>query len=152
LEDEGITVLEDETQIVPLGSARLTITGVTNIYRRRPSRDILERAMEGRDARALALFLTHQPTVDLVHWAAEREYDLFLAGHTHGGQVVFNYFGYRACISNRETSFVSGFFRVGSMLVSVTNGLGLTLAPVRFHAPAEITLIRVIPHAPAGSR
>lgn len=152
LEEQGIIVLEDETRLVPIGSATLNITGVTNIYRRRPSRDILDRVAAGRDAQALALFLTHQPTVDLVWHAAEKGYDLFLAGHTHGGQVVFNYFGYRACVSNRETSFVSGFFRVGSMLVSVTNGLGLTLAPIRFHAPAEITLIRVIPSRAAGGR
>lgn len=150
LEEHGIIVLEDETRLVPIGTTMLTITGVTNIYRRRPSRDILERAMAGRDARALALFLTHQPTVELVQQVAEKGYDLFLAGHTHGGQVVFNYFGYRACVSNRETSFVSGTFRVGSMLVSVTNGLGLTLAPVRFHAPAEITLIRIVPERRGG--
>ena len=36
---------------------------------------------------------------------------------------------------------MSGMFHVKGLDVVITNGLGMTLAPVRFHAPAEITLI-----------
>jgi hypothetical protein len=45
--------------------------------------------------------------------------------------------------SRLETRYVTGFYRVGRMLVSVNNELGLTLAPIRYHAPAEVTLIVV---------
>jgi predicted MPP superfamily phosphohydrolase len=77
----------------------------------------------------------------LVKHAEENDYDLFLAGHTHGGQIAFPLPGFLLTGSSFETPYVSGFYRAGSMLVSVTNGLGLTLAPVRYNAPAEITLI-----------
>jgi predicted MPP superfamily phosphohydrolase len=40
-----------------------------------------------------------------------------------------------------ETKFISGLYHVSQLDLSVTNGLGLTLAPIRFHAPAEIVLV-----------
>jgi predicted MPP superfamily phosphohydrolase len=41
----------------------------------------------------------------------------------------------------RETEFYSGSYHVGSTAIVVTDGVGLTLAPVRYHARAEVTTI-----------
>ncbi|HSF23722.1 MAG TPA: metallophosphoesterase, partial [Blastocatellia bacterium] len=90
---------------------------------------------------SLSILLTHQPSTWLVRLAADREFDMFLGGHTHGGQIVFPLPGFLLTGSSFETDYVTGFHRVGSMLVSINNGLGLTLAPIRYHAPAEVTLI-----------
>jgi len=74
--------------------------------------------------------------------ARNEGYNLLVAGHTHGGGVAFGIPGlFLWAPASFESSFVSGLFHLGSLDLIVTNGLGLTLAPVRFHAPAEIVLI-----------
>jgi hypothetical protein len=147
LTQHGIEVIEDASRIISLGSGQMQVTAVTNTYQRRPQGSRLDQLAPGHDARVVSVFLTHQPSGELIELAAKQGYDFFLAGHTHGGQVVLNYFGLRLTPVLTETKFISGFYEVGQMLVSVSNGLGLTFAPVRFQAPAEITLLRLTPVA-----
>ncbi|MBI3949622.1 MAG: metallophosphoesterase [Acidobacteria bacterium] len=145
LRANGIDVIEDNRRLLTLGSSQIELTGVTNIYNRRPRASWLQHLAGTKNNHLISVFLTHQPTDALIGFARENGYDLFLAGHTHGGQVVLNYFGIRLTPVMLETSFLSGFYQVGHMLVSVSNGFGLTFAPVRFQAPAEITLLRLRP-------
>lgn len=141
LQSRGITVLENRTVTVPLEHGSIVITGVTNVYRNTLSDGIVDKLAGERPQGSIDVLLTHQPSTWLVELAASRNYDLFLAGHTHGGQIVFPLPGFLLTGSSFETKYVTGFYKVGSMLASVTNGLGLTLAPIRYHAPAEVTLI-----------
>jgi uncharacterized protein len=141
LKRSGIQVLDNESIIVPIGSSRISLTGITNVYRTRPSAGALEKQENQRSKSPLNIMLTHQPSPWLVDFASAHGYDLFLAGHTHGGQIAFPLPGLRLCGSRFETKYVSGFYRAGGMTVSVTNGVGLTLAPIRYNAPAEITSI-----------
>lgn len=76
--------------------------------------------------------------------AAEKGYNLFLAGHTHGGQIVFKPFGVTFTPPRFESAFYRGAFFLHRMFVSINSGLGLTLAPIRFNAPAEITSIKIV--------
>jgi predicted MPP superfamily phosphohydrolase len=143
LAKNGVTVIEDAVATVPVGSSHLVITGVTNVYRDRVLPETIEKLESSRSQAPLNIFITHQPSPWLVDIAAKSGYDLFLAGHTHGGQIAFPLPGFILTGSLLETPYVTGFSRVGSMLVSTNNGLGLTLAPIRYHAPAEVTLIVV---------
>lgn len=150
LSENGVKLLDDATTGVIVGSSLVAITGITNVYRMRAVESSLEDIEKRRPPAPLSIFLTHQPSEPLVKFAAERRYDLFLAGHTHGGQIVLPLPGILITGSTLETRYVSGFEQVGSMLVSVTNGLGLTLAPIRYNAPAEVTMIRIRRATPAG--
>ena len=141
LQAKGIVVLENKTATLAVDDASIVITGVTNVYRNNVSEQTVNKLAQQRGQAALSILLTHQPSTWLVRVAAEREYDLFLGGHTHGGQIVFPLPGFLLTGSTFETDYVTGFYRVGSMLVSINNGLGLTLAPIRYNAPAEVTLI-----------
>jgi hypothetical protein len=49
--------------------------------------------------------------------------------------------GIPVSVSHFETPYYSGFYQIGNLLLSVTNGLGLTIAPIRYQAPAEVTLL-----------
>ncbi len=141
LEKNGVTVLNNVATLVPVDSAFISLTGLTNVYRTRPSEVALRTVEQQRPRGPINILLTHQPSFEIVKHAVENDYDLVTAGHTHGGQIVLPFPFFLLTPSSFETDYVSGFYRVGQMMVSVTNGLGLTLAPVRYRAAAEVTLI-----------
>jgi predicted MPP superfamily phosphohydrolase len=141
LEENGVTLLDNSAKLISVGSASISLTGITNVYRTRPSAQALASLEQGRPQAAVSILLTHQPSEWLVDYAAKRGYDLLTAGHTHGGQIVFPLPGFLLTGSSFETAYVTGFYKAGPMLVSINNGLGLTLAAVRYNAPAEITVI-----------
>lgn len=137
----GIRVIEDSTIFLRVDTCRIALSVVTYTYPQRPTQAQLEKvSAEGEgDYRIL---LVHQPAESLVEFARDKGYRLLLAGHTHGGGIVFGIPGvFLIAPASFETKFVSGLYHVGQLNLSVTNGLGLTLAPVRFHAPAEIVLV-----------
>ena len=141
MERHGIKVLEDSTIVLNADSARVAISVVTYTYLQKPTKKRLENLAFGVD-QTYKIFLVHQPTEDLVQLARQNGYSLFVAGHTHGGGLAFGVPGlFLFAPASLETKYVSGLFNVGRMVVSVTNGLGLTLTAVRFQAPAEITIL-----------
>ena len=143
LREHGITVVEDSTLTLHINDTPLTITGVTYTYRQRPKPEALQEIVEAGGG-GYKVFLVHQPAEQLVELAAQHGYHLFLAGHTHGGGITLGIPGIAlAAPASFESRFVSGFYGVGEMLVCVTNGLGFTLAPIRYHAPAEIVVLRL---------
>ncbi len=140
----GLRLYDNENVILKIDNAKIGLTFVTNIYSVRPEIETLNKLASENEA-DLKIFVTHQPSESLVDFAHKNGYKIFLAGHTHGGQVVFSFFGFKLIPSRIETKYVSGYYRVDSMLVNVNNGLGFTFAPIRFNAPAEITLIKLLP-------
>ncbi|HEY6330447.1 MAG TPA: metallophosphoesterase [Blastocatellia bacterium] len=148
LEKNGMVVLRDSAKILPVGDSSISLTGVTNVYARRPNPSALNALEAARPKTALDIFYTHQPSNSLIDSVAAAGYPLFLAGHTHGGQVVFPLPGFLLTGSSFETHYVTGFFKKGSTFISICNGLGMTLAPIRYQAPAEITLIDVRSEGP----
>lgn len=141
LKTAGVHVVEDTTVVFFVNHTRVAIAVITYTYGQRPENDRLTRILEA-SADSYRILLVHQPAEILVEKAAGAGFDLFIAGHTHGGGIAFGIPGvFLLAPANAESRFVSGFYEVGSLLVSITNGLGFTLAPVRFHAPAEIVIL-----------
>jgi predicted MPP superfamily phosphohydrolase len=141
LKGAGVTVVEDTTLTVGSDDAKIAVTVVTYTYGQKPSTGRIEQLLD-TNADHYRILLVHQPAEILVSTAEKKGYQLFVAGHTHGGGIAFGIPGlFLIAPASIENRYVSGFYRVGSLIVSVTNGLGFTLAPVRYHAPAEIVII-----------
>ncbi len=87
------------------------------------------------------IFLTHQPQEFLINSALKNKYDLFLAGHTHGGQITLVFPFIQLTPTLIETRFVKGDFYFNDMLAVVCGGLGMSLAPVRYNSTPEIVVI-----------
>jgi predicted MPP superfamily phosphohydrolase len=143
LKKGGWFFLENSHQLVEHNNKRILITGITNIYSRKISSAELKQIFANAPAADLRILLSHQPSPNLVEIAANSGYDLFLSGHTHGGQVRFRPFGFTITPSMFETPYYSGRYQVNNMTLIVTNGIGLTLAPLRYQAPAEIAVIEL---------
>lgn len=108
------------------------------------NRNSLDRALTGIPPDALKIFLYHYP--DLIKEVAEREVDLYLAGHTHGGQVALPIYGALMTLSKYGKTYESGLFRERDTWLYVNRGIGMEgrhTPPVRFWAPPELTLIEV---------
>lgn len=137
----GWTFLENEHRVVTWKGKRILVTGITHIYSQKLDPGRFDRIVDRAPEADLRILLVHQPAEWLIHRAAARGYSLVVAGHTHGGQIVFHPLGVPLTPSMRETQYYSGTYRVGQTAVVVTDGVGLTLAPIRYHATSEVTTI-----------
>lgn len=138
LADCGWKFIENNHYVIEQQGTKIAITVLTHVYSQRIDRKQLQSLLKNKPAADLYILLVHQPAGEIIQAAAENGYDLFLAGHTHGGQVVFKPFGFNLTPSQFENEHYSGYKKVGALNVFVTNGIGLTLMPLRYHAPAEV--------------
>ncbi len=143
LQEQGIAMVDNDKLAIDIDSATIGITFITNTYVERIPLKILDSLVNGSSNHDLKIFLTHQPRQYLINKAVEYNYDLFFAGHTHGGQItlVFPFIALGPTLI--ETSYVRGDFWFDNMLMIVTPGLGMSLAPVRYNSTPEVTIIKL---------
>jgi hypothetical protein len=94
--------------------------------------------IQGLPGEKFVLFMKHQPVVPS---ASVEKIDLQLSGHTHGGQIFPFYW-----LTRLRYPLGLGLhtFQGGGSLY-VTRGTGTWGPPMRVLAPAEITLIELVP-------
>ncbi len=134
LERLGIAVLSNEHRLVVRGEGRLLLAGVTDLS----AASDPAAAVAGAPPSDVRVLLAHQPRSAFAAQAAG--YDLQLSGHTHGGQ----YFPFNLLIRLFQP-FVAGLHRLESMWLYVSRGTGYWGPPLRLCAPAEITLLELVP-------
>lgn len=105
-------------------------------------------ALAALDNSAYTIMLYHSP--DVAPRAAQAGADLYLAGHTHGGQVRLPWYGAMITLSGTGKRFEAGQYRLGETDIYVNRGLGTEgyhVPPLRFLCRPEVTLIEVWPRA-----
>ncbi len=106
-----------------------------------------------QDHRSIAAALTTPPegfrialvhTPDMAAEAAAAGHDLYLCGHTHGGQICWP--GGHPIITNckRRPDLASGLWREGEMWGYTSRGAGVSSIGRRHNCPPEVTLIRLV--------
>ena len=137
----GVTMKDNDNLIISVDSAKIGLTIITHTYSNRIDQEDLELLVNGTDTLDLKILLTHQPRQFLIDKAIKNKYDLFLAGHTHGGQVSFLFPFITLTPTLIETFYVKGDFYFDQMLMVVNRGLGMSIAPLRYNSTPEITII-----------
>jgi predicted MPP superfamily phosphohydrolase len=90
----------------------------------------------------LRILLSHSP--DQLEWARRHDFDLVLAGHTHGGQIRFPLIGPIIAPSRFGGRYACGVFCEPPTLMHVSRGVS-SMFPVRLRCPpelAKLTLVR----------
>lgn len=98
------------------------------------------------------VLLYHSP--ELMPQAAALGLDLYLCGHTHGGQVRLPLIGPVLTSSQLGRRYVMGHYQEGATHLYVTRGVGfegLSAPRVRFLCPPEILLVTMEPAGDADS-
>lgn len=96
---------------------------------------------------AYTIVAYHSP--DLVEDLPTRP-DLYVTGHTHGGQVRLPLYGAIITFSRFDKKYEMGRYDVNGTVMYVNRGIGFepNLPRVRFFAPPELTMIEVVGTAP----
>ncbi len=73
---------------------------------------------------------------------AQKDIDLVLSGHTHGGQVVPVKFGnFNMSFAATVSKYIEGIYKIGKSNMYVSRGIGSVGLPIRLNCPPEITKI-----------
>jgi predicted MPP superfamily phosphohydrolase len=143
-----ITVLEDRVQKLPIGEREIDLVGVSNYGSTRDGQ-ILSALMKQVPQDVYSILLYHTP--DLIEVANRLQIDLYLAGHTHGGQVRLPLWGAIITMSAYGKQYESGLYQLNPTTLYVSRGIGmegLSLPRVRFLCPPEMVLIDMGNEAP----
>ena len=140
LNNYNVEMIDNELRYLEIDSTRIGITFITNTYVSDISETTLKNLSSSNKA-DFKIFLTHQPREFLINSAAKNNYDLFLAGHTHGGQITLLFPFIQLTPTLVETTYIKGDFYFNNMLAVVCGGLGMSLAPVRYNSTPEIVII-----------
>ncbi len=138
---DNVRLLEDEIIHLETPAGPVTVFGMWCTHDRAADLPRLRALAEDMPPDALNIFLYHSP--DLAPEVGELGFDLYLAGHTHGGQLRLPGFGALLTSSELFKAYEMGRYTVNGSTLYVTRGLGMEgmSAPrFRFRCPPEITL------------
>jgi uncharacterized protein len=99
------------------------------------------------DGSQLRILLSHSP--DQFAWARRWDFDLMLAGHTHGGQIRLPIVGPVVCPSRHGVKYAGGTFYSYPTLMHVSRGISAE-APIRLNCRPELSRL-VLQTARSGS-
>ena len=100
-----------------------------------------------------SIFLYHKP--DLIEEMKGANVDLYLAGHTHGGQVALPFYGAIITLSKYGKRYEAGEYKVGNTILYVNRGIGTEGKfgfRVRFLVKPEITVFDIRPARPGDKK
>lgn len=139
-----IILLDDELRRVTVDGSALTLVGVSNLNWQRDA-EALRTLMAQTALTETTLLLYHTP--DLAEVAAATGVDLYLAGHTHGGQVRLPFYGALITLSRFGKRYEAGRYTVGPTTLYVSRGIGMegAFAPrARFLCPPEVVVVDLV--------
>lgn len=143
LAEVDVSMVHNDKRVINVGKSEIGITFITNTYVEKINPQTLDFLLNHSPVYDLRIFLTHQPREYLVPKVESHNYDIFLAGHTHGGQVSFLFPFTNLSLTQFETKYVRGDFWFDDMLMVVNRGLGMSLVPIRYNSTPEVTIIKL---------
>ncbi len=137
----GFEELDHKTIKLQKNGETIYISGL-NFERPEGFRELLEDVPDS----SFSILLYH--TADLVEDLQNLNVDLYLSGHTHGGQVRLPFFGALTTLSKFGKKYEAGMYTVGKTKLYINRGIGLeggSAPQVRFLARPEITVFNIEP-------
>jgi len=139
-----VTWLMDETAELTVKGRRIRLVGVRCTWNRWQDGERLRRLLPGSAGDVFTVLLYHSP--DLMPQVAGNGIDLYLAGHTHGGQLCLPLFGALITGSDFWKRYEAGRYEEKGTVLYVSRGLGmegLGAPRARFFSPPELVVIEL---------
>jgi len=141
LQATGIHLIDGARALLQSENATLELIGLPGIARHDLDAAYIA-SQPPKPPGALRIVLSHYP--DHILRTKPLKPDLFLAGHTHGGQICLP--GRRPIITHDALPkcFGAGVHRYDDTWMVISRGLGFASLPVRLFCPAEVCEITVV--------
>jgi predicted MPP superfamily phosphohydrolase len=148
--ESPVQLLRNDHRSIDIKGKKLFMLGVDDTRGSGSNMDTVLNYYTGLDAKlkqsdpefnsAPKILLCHKPYgFDAL---AEKEIDLILSGHTHGGQVVPIKFGtFNMSFAATVSKYIEGIYKIGKSNMYVSRGIGSVGLPIRLNCPPEITKI-----------
>lgn len=134
LQKNGIKVLENSSTKVPTKRKYISIVGYADATER-----TIKAAKAARGTTRPRILVTHNPDV---YYNVIEDYNLILAGHTHGGQIIIPFTP--PLFSSSKYKFNNGVIKPGQNTMIVSKGLGTTGIKARFNCKPEIVVVTFV--------
>jgi predicted MPP superfamily phosphohydrolase len=141
LEEMGIRMLLNESDVIERDGARLHLSGVDDAHFFRV--DNIEKAASEVPHDEVSILLSHTP--EIYRQAAHAGFNLLLGGHTHGGQICLPGSIPLTLDSALPRHMGSGMWQYRDMVGYTSVGVGSSVVTVRFNCLPEITLHHLYP-------
>lgn len=142
INDAGSNLLINRNERIIINNSPLNIVGIDNLGMRQKFGN-LNKAFENVVEDETSILLCHDPTNWDLNIRNKFPADLTLSGHTHGGQVAWEFNG----IEFKPAKFVyrqsEGLYKNGENQLYVNRGIGTVGPPLRIGVKPEITEINL---------
>ena len=139
MEEMGIRLLLNESVVITRGGERIHLAGIDDAHYYRV--DNIEKAAAPIPHDEFSILLSHTP--EIYRQASHADFDVLLAGHTHGGQICLPGAVPVTLDSVLPRRLGSGAWQYGTMSGYTSVGVGSSIIAVRLNCPPEITLHRL---------
>jgi uncharacterized protein len=136
LEEMGIRMLLNECEHILRGDQAIYLAGIDDAHYYRV--DSIEKAASEIPDNGFSILLSHTP--EIYQQAAHGGFDLFVSGHTHGGQICLPGSIPITLDSVLPRHMGSGPWKYRDMVGYTSVGVGTSIVPIRLNCLPEITL------------
>ena len=139
-EEAGLIMLINESWPIDRQGEKIWVVGVDDphFYKTADAKT----AFRDVPDQAFSIFLAHSP--EAYQQAAQCQAQLYLCGHTHGGQICLPDRGPILTNSRAPRFTASGSWQYQNMQGYTSRGAGPSGIPLRFNCPGEISLITLV--------
>ncbi|MFN0158208.1 MAG: metallophosphoesterase [Bacteroidota bacterium] len=142
IDDCGLKLLRNDKVMIEKNGEQFYLLGVDDIGRPERATEAIEAALAHTKDGISTILMCHRPY--FLRQASEKNIDLVLSGHTHGGQVSLGTFGETIIApASLASPYVWGKYRIKDTHMYVNRGIGTVGLPIRINCPPEITVVRL---------
>ncbi|HAY34568.1 MAG TPA: metallophosphoesterase [Ignavibacteria bacterium] len=156
--ESPVKILRNKSELININGKDLCIMGIEDTRQSGSNPDnILIKYLDETIDKTKKLFteknleFDRTPKIALFHKPyffeeiENRGIDLYLSGHTHGGQVVLAKFGdINLSFAGAVSKYISGLYKLPASQMYVSRGLACVALPIRLNCPPEITRIKLV--------
>lgn len=136
LEESGKSI-RNRKVFLNKGNERILIAGLGDYWE---DHIPIDEIFKGSNSREFRIALAHNP--DSSNTPHSEKIDLFITGHTHGGQVRIPFVNKSPVLPVKDKNFDIGVkYSKLNELVLISAGVGWSILPIRFNCPAEVPII-----------